>query len=164
MSSLVSIVIPAYNAAPTIRDTIQSALDQTWSTKELVVVDDGSSDNTLGVARRFAGREVKIITQERHGASAARNAGLRVCQGEYIQWLDADDLLAPDKIATQMETARGESRRTLLSSSWGTFFYRPSKAAFLPTSLWQDLKPLDWLLIKMNENAWMTSQSWLVSR
>src|ERR1043165_7081628 len=96
---LISILIPAYNAAPWIADTIKSALNQTYPRKEVVVVDDGSIDQTLQVARQFASKTVSIVTQENQGASAARNKALELCQGDYIQWLDADDLLAPDKIA-----------------------------------------------------------------
>lgn len=161
---LVSIVIPAYNAAANITGTIKSALGQTWPRKEIIVVDDGSTDNTLCVAKQFASSEVKVITQEHQGACAARNAGFRACQGEYIQWLDADDLLAPDKIAKQMEAASDVSKKTLLSSPWGTFFYRVSKARFGSTLIWQDLRPVDWLFLRVKENAWMAQQSWLVSR
>src|SRR5437868_14667996 len=102
MKPLVSILIPAYNAGPWIGDTIRSALDQTWPRKEIIVVDDGSGDQTLQVARQFASKNVSVVTQENQGASAARNRALSLSRGDYIQWLDADDLLSPNKIAKQM--------------------------------------------------------------
>src|SRR5437773_11525221 len=102
MAPLISILIPAYNAEPWIADTIRSALAQTWPRKEIVVVDDGSTDQTLAVARRFASKDVVVTTQENQGAAAARNSALSLCQGDYIQWLDADDLLSPEKVARQM--------------------------------------------------------------
>ena len=105
MAPLVSILIPAYNSERWIAETIKSALDQTWPNKEIIIVDDGSSDQTLANARRFASQTVSVISQENQGASAARNKALQVCQGDYIQWLDADDLLSPDKIQRQMEAA-----------------------------------------------------------
>jgi len=105
MQPLVSILIPAYNAEPWMADTIQSALGQTWSNKEIIVVDDGSTDQTLSVARHFASKTVSVVTQENLGASAARNRAIELSQGDYIQWLDADDLLSPDKIAKQMTEA-----------------------------------------------------------
>src|SRR5438874_10844901 len=105
MKPLVSILIPAYNAEPWIANTIKSALDQTWSRTEIIVVDDGSRDQTLQVARQFASKNVSVVTQENRGASAARNKALELCQGDYIQWLDADDLLSSDKIEGQMESA-----------------------------------------------------------
>src|SRR4029450_13201330 len=105
MKPLVSILIPAYNAERWIADTIRSALLQTWPRKEIIVVDDGSTDRTLQAARHFASPTVSIVTQENQGASAARNRAFELCQGDYIQWLDADDLLALDKIAKQVEAS-----------------------------------------------------------
>src|SRR6266576_2672815 len=153
MKPLVSILIPAYNAEPWIADTIKSALDQTWPRKEIIMVDDGSKDKTLSVTRQFASKNVSVVTQENQGASAARNKAFKFCQGDYIQWLDADDLLAPDKIAKQMEAAEEcQSERRLFSSAWGSFIYRVSLAEFSPTSLWSDLSPVEWLLRKMGQN------------
>ncbi|PYJ79243.1 MAG: glycosyl transferase family 2 [Verrucomicrobia bacterium] len=165
MEPLVSILIPAYNAQDWIADSINSALAQTWRRKEIIIVDDGSADETLRVAQKFASNLVEVVAQPNQGACVARNKALSLCQGDYIQWLDADDLLAPDKIARQLDlVASGMSRRTLLSSAWGRFYYRPQKAAFTPTSLWQDLQPVDCLVLRMGEGAWMAIESWLVSR
>src|SRR5271157_2376967 len=153
---LVSILIPAYNAETWIADTIKSAIGQTWPRKEIIVVDDGSTDQTLAVARDFASKNVAVVTHENQGAASTRNHALSLSQGDYIQWLDADDLLSPDKIARQMEAAN-ETRgsRTLLSSGWGYFAYRSGRAEFTPTSLWCNLSPVEWLLRKMRENLHM---------
>ncbi len=165
MSPLVSILIPAYNAERWIADTINSALNQTWPNKEIIIVDDGSRDQTLRVARRFATKNICVVTQENQGASTARNEAFARCQGDYIQWLDADDLLEPTKIASQLEEAdRHGSDWTLFSSAWGRFYYRRDKATFNPTSLWCDLSPVDWLLRKMGQNLHMPPATWLVSR
>ena len=165
MKPLVSILIPAYNAEPWIYDAINSALRQTWPCKEIIVVDDGSTDQTLAVASPFAKDGVTIISQKNRGASSARNHAYSLCQGDYIQWLDADDVLAPDKITRQMEFAQTvKDPLLLLSSEWGRFLYRTRGARFDPTELWQDLSPLDWLLRKMTLNIWMQPGSWLVSR
>jgi glycosyltransferase involved in cell wall biosynthesis len=164
MKPLVSILIPAYNAEPWIADTIRSALAQTWPCKEIIVVDDGSRDQTLRVARHFASEAVSVVTQENKGASAARNKALELCQGDYIQWLDADDLLSPDKIDKQMKAVEKHGQRTLISAGWGYFMYRPARAKFTPTPLWCDLKPLEWLLRKWEHNLHMQTATWLVSR
>ena len=165
MKPLVSILIPAYNAEEWIADTIQSAIAQTWHRKEIIVVDDGSTDRTAEVARRFASKEVAVVSKENQGAAATRNHALRLSQGDYIQWLDADDLLAPDKIERQLAALReSDSRRILLSSSWAYFNYRTQRARFVPTSLWQDLSPVEWLLRKMGENLHMQTATWLTSR
>ena len=165
MKPLVSILIPAYNAEEWIADTLKSAIGQTWERKEVIVVDDGSTDHTLAIARQFASERVSIVSQNNQGAAAARNRAFSVSQGDYIQWLDADDLLAPDKIARQMEAVdQCRSKRTLLSSAWGLFMYRPHKARFEPTPLWSDLSPLEWLLRKMGQGVFMQTATWLVSR
>jgi glycosyltransferase involved in cell wall biosynthesis len=165
MKPLVSILIPAFNAAEWIADTINSAVKQTWPRKEIIIVDDGSRDHTLAMARHFAGKEVSVLSQANQGAAATRNRAASVCQGDYIQWLDADDLLAPDKIARQMDAIdRGASSRTLLSSAWGRFMYRTARADFVPTALWCDLRPVEWLLRKMGHNLHMQTATWLVSR
>lgn len=165
MEPLVSILVPAYNAQQWIADTLESALAQTWPKKEIIVVDDGSTDRTLQVAKQFASKTVRIITQANQGASVARNTAYSLCQGDYIQWLDADDLLDPDKIQRQMQAAEKCQRKLrLISCEWGYFMYRPKKARFLPTALWCDLSPLEWLLRKWESNLHMQTATWLVSR
>jgi len=165
MKPLVSILIPAFDAQEWIADTIKSAVGQTWPRKEIIVVDDGSRDQTLSIARQFASKEVSVVTQANQGAAAARNHAFSICQGDYIQWLDADDLLAPDKIERQMDAVdRGANKRMLLSSAWGRFMYRLQRTDFVPTPLWCDLSPVEWLLRKMGQNIWMQTATWLVSR
>lgn len=165
MKPLVSILIPAYNSEKWIRECIESALAQTWRRKEIIIVDDGSRDSTLAIAQSFASRSVHVTTQENSGASAARNHALSLAQGDYIQWLDADDLLAHDKIAEQFAgRAIGRDDRTIFSCSWGKFYYRPERTKFKPDSLWQSLDPLEWLYRKIDENLWMPPMVFLVSR
>lgn len=163
--AVVSVLIPAYNAQEWIADTLRSAIAQTYEPKEIIVVDDGSTDQTVAVARRFEGQGVRVIAQKNQGAAAARNKAFSLSRGDYIQWLDADDLLAPDKVAKQMAVAkRGLSKRTVLSGPFGRFRYRYYRAEFTPTGLWRDLSPVEWLLCKMGQNAYMQTATWLVSR
>jgi glycosyltransferase involved in cell wall biosynthesis len=165
MPALVSVLIPAYNAERWLGATIRAALAQTWSSTEIIVVDDGSTDGTLAVARRFESGNVKVVTQQNMGAAAARNRALQLAQGVYIQWLDADDLLAPDKVTKQMQIAEmAAHNRVLLSSSWASFMYRLSAARYSPTPLWEDLAPVDWIIRKWTHNLHMQTATWLVSR
>jgi glycosyltransferase involved in cell wall biosynthesis len=165
MKPLVSILIPAYNAEEWIAEAIQSAIGQTWPRKEIIIVDDGSTDRTANVAQQFASKEVLVVSTENSGAQVARNHAYKLSQGDYIQWLDADDLLAPDKIERQVAALREtDSPRILLSSPRGWFYYRTERAQFIPTSLWQDLSPVEWLLRKMGENLPMQTATWLTSR
>jgi len=165
MKPLVSILIPAYNSEEWIGDALRSAMGQTWPRKEIIVVDDGSSDRTAEVARQLGSTEVTVVSTKNQGAAAARNHAFKLSTGEYIQWLDADDMLAPDKIERQL-AALGDpsSTRKLLSSSWGYFNYRVHRARFIPTSLWHDLTSVEWLLAQLSENLHMQTATWLTSR
>lgn len=165
MSDLVSILIPAYNSARWLRESVSSAVNQTWVNKEIVIVDDGSTDETLRIAKTFECGNVKVVSQKNTGAPGARNKALSFAQGDYIQWLDADDLLHPEKVANQLRHAGGgRDSLTLLTSAWGKFFFRANRAAFRRDSLWRDLAPLDWIMTRFNDNVWMNPAVWLVSR
>jgi glycosyltransferase involved in cell wall biosynthesis len=165
MEQLVSILIPAFNAERWIGDTIATALAQTWEAKEIIVVDDGSTDHTLQIARSFAYRGVHVIAQPNRGAAAARNAALRAAHGSYIQFLDADDLLQPQKIEAQLREAEdGRRSRVLLTCRWGRFFVRPGHASYACDALWRDLSPVDWIVTKFTDNCFMFPATWLVSR
>lgn len=99
----VSVIIPLYNSGKYIEETIKSVLNQTYKNIETIVVDDGSTDDSLSVAKKFESENVKIYTQTHHGACRARNMAFNLSTGDYIQYLDADDLLAPNKIEKQVE-------------------------------------------------------------
>ena len=103
---MISVVIPLYNKEQSIASTLQSVLAQTYTDYEVIIVDDGSTDNSLQVVRekvRESGKSrIKIIHQENEGVSAARNRGIIEAQGEYIAFLDADDLWTPDYMETLM--------------------------------------------------------------
>ncbi len=163
MNELVSILIPAYNAEKWMKETLNSAVGQSWPNYEIIVVNDGSSDNTLKIAEQFASKSVKVITQENMGASAARNNALSCAQGDYIQWLDADDLLAPDKISQQLKN-HDPDPLILLSSAFAQFYFCRHRAVFSPSSLWKDLSPVEWFITRFSDKVWMNPAVWLISR
>lgn len=101
-SPSVSVVIPAYNRAHTLNRAIDSVLNQTFEDFELIVVDDGSTDETQRVLREYGDR-IKRVRQDRSGVSAARNRGLAECRARFIALLDSDDAWLPDKLAVQVE-------------------------------------------------------------
>jgi len=165
MTPLVSILIPAYNAEKWIGETLRSAINQDHPRKEIILVNDGSTDNTLAMAKSFESASVKIVHQPNAGGPAARNAALAHAQGDYIQWLDHDDLLAPNKISAQLrEQERVQSDRILFSCPFATFYYRTGKAKMYHGPLCRDLKPLEYFFIKFSGNTYFQSSSWLVSR
>ncbi len=104
---VVSVIIPAWNAARTVGETIRSALGQTHRPIEVVVVDDGSTDETAAVVSSF-GAAVRYVRQKNSGAAAARNLGIERSSGEFVALLDADDLWLPDKLERQVRTLRAD--------------------------------------------------------
>jgi glycosyltransferase involved in cell wall biosynthesis len=161
---LVSIVIPCYNAAPWLRDTLKSALAQTWADKEILVVDDGSTDESVTIARSFVPQGISVTVQPNRGASAARNHGLRLARGEFIQFLDADDLLTPDKITAQMDLLRTARNDAVATCRWARFTDDPAKAAYFDSEVFCDLDPRDYLISHTARLGTMHPAAWLVPR
>lgn len=101
MKPKVSVVIPAYNAAQYICETIDSVLSQTYKDYEIIVVDDGSTDNTKEILQPHMGK-IRYMYKENGGPASARNVGIKNAQGEYIAFLDSDDLWLPEKLEKQV--------------------------------------------------------------
>lgn len=117
---LVSVVIPAYNAAATLPATLDSVLAQTYPRIEIIVVDDGSRDGTPDVLARYAPR-VRGVRQDNGGLAAARNAGLAAARGEFIALLDADDLCEPERIGAQAALLFGRPDIVLAGTEFSCF-------------------------------------------
>lgn len=161
----VSVLIPAYNAAAFIGQAIESVLCQTWPNLEVIVIDDGSQDDTLARASAYVGSQVQVISQPNAGASAARNRAFAMATGEYIQYLDADDLLHPDKIRAQMQCLAQHPQARLSSSAWAMFYDVPDEKELRPSILWQNYtNPIQWLIDAWENGVWMQPSAWLVHR
>src|SRR5690554_2207297 len=105
---LVSIIIPTFNRAHLIGETLDSVIAQTYQNWECIVVDDGSTDHTAEIMANYLAKDSRFQYHHRPknrpaGGNAARNFGFGVSKGEYINWLDSDDLFLPDKLSVQME-------------------------------------------------------------
>lgn len=162
--TLVSIIIPCHNAAPWLAQTLESALAQSWSETEVILIDDGSTDGSPTIACRFEPQGIRVLTQPNRGASAARNAGLRAARGAFIQFLDADDLLAPDKITVQMTRLLASPDRPVASGAWARFTRDSREAAFVPEPNWRDLTGLEFLLLHYEAGWMMHPAAWLCPR
>lgn len=130
---LISVIIPAYNAEETIRESIESVLNQTLSDFELIVIDDGSSDLTLKIVTSIQDSRIKVFSYRNGNASASRNCGVFHASGEFIAFLDADDLWTPDKLEVQL-TALQKNLQAVVAYSWfdcidecGKFLYHGSR-------------------------------------
>ena len=115
---MVSVVMPAYNAARYIEEAVRSVLSQGWSNLEVVVVNDGSKDGTAAVVRAIADPRVRVIDQPNGGVSSARNAGIEEARGEFIAFLDADDALEPGAIEQKMEALLRGDAEWAYSDMW----------------------------------------------
>jgi len=162
---LVSILIPVYNAEKWLAATIQSALDQTWENIEIIIVDDGSIDQSLEIAQSFISQKVKVITQKNAGASAARNRAFDTSKGAYIQYLDADDLLAPDKIEKQMNRISQESTSTVASGPFHYFKNNIETPISKTDHAYHDyVQPIDWLIEAACKQDMFPPLVWLTPR
>ena len=103
---LVTVVLPCYNAAPWLAETLDCLERQSHSNLQIVAVDDGSTDATWSILQGSTDRRIKAIRQSNQGASQARNAGMKHAEGEYIQFLDADDVMHAEKIEMQVRAAQ----------------------------------------------------------
>ncbi len=169
----VSVLIPCYNDETHVRDAIESALDQTWPACEIIVVDDGSADDSLAVARSYESEGVQVISQENQGASAARNRAFEAASGKYVQYLDADDMLHPKKIEAQVEALRDTSSCTVAVCSTvyfqdGTSPDEGRRAEGDESIPWLTSEnPAQWLIdLWLPENGWGMVQpgAWLTPR
>ncbi|MBK6904825.1 MAG: glycosyltransferase [Saprospirales bacterium] len=155
---LVSVLIPAYNASRYLAETIHSVMNQTFSAWEMIIVDDGSQDDTFSIAREFAGRDSRIqaVAQPNAGASAARNHAFRLSKGQWVKYMDADDLLNPDSLAAQAALAN-QFPDCIISGKWGRF-YRDDLQTFRLSSesVWRDMPGVDWIVESWSKGPNMT--------
>jgi glycosyltransferase involved in cell wall biosynthesis len=116
-SPLVSVCIPAYNSAKQIKDAVNSVTNQTYANLEIIIVDDGSTDDTLIELGKIKDNRVVIFKQENKGASSARNLAISHSRGEFIQFLDADDMLSSCKIENQVNMLAGAPSKLSVCST-----------------------------------------------
>ncbi len=157
----ISVVIPAYNARKFIAEAIESVLAQTLPAHEIIVVDDGSTDGTGEFVKERYARRVKVIQQENKGASAARNTGIHEATGNILQFLDADDLLLPNKFEVQLDFWRRNPEFDIVYCDY--LYFRNGE---LPTTI-PPARPLpqgNLLEILVNHNVVSTLHSALVPR
>jgi glycosyltransferase involved in cell wall biosynthesis len=164
MSPRISIIIPCRNGVAWLGEAIESCLGQDWTNLQIIVVDNGSTDGSLDLAKRYEACAVTVLTCERAGASAARNVGLKHADGDLIQFLDADDLLDADKIHRQVERLNTAPAASVASGAWARFARDPSDAAFTPEAVWRDFAPQDFLIASWLGGGMMPNFAWLTPR
>lgn len=121
LQDLVSVIIPSYNSAKFIKETLDSVFNQTYKNIEVIVVDDGSTDGSFELIFNLKNPNLKLVKNLGKGACAARNYGFEISKGDYIQYLDADDLLSPNKIHDQMNLASKFGLNAVYFCEWIRF-------------------------------------------
>ena len=159
---LVTVIIPARNAEATISESIDSVLQQSYGCTEVIVVNDSSSDQTARVVEKIADSRVKLVHGEGKGAAAARNLGMREAQGDFLQFLDADDLLSREKLELQFLAIQDNSH--VASCSW---MHLKVDGQLLPPSdngCWRVKSPIEWLSRSLSGEGMLQTACWLVPR
>src|SRR5919202_991349 len=132
---LISVIIPVYNGEKTIQETIESVLKQTFSNFELIVIDDGSQDSTLQIVSTIQDTRLKIFSYSNAGVSTSRNRGLSHATGEFISFIDADDLWTLDKLESQLKALQ-ENPNAAVAYSWTNWIDRSNqllgRGSYLP--------------------------------
>jgi glycosyltransferase involved in cell wall biosynthesis len=164
---LVSILIPLYNAEKYIAETLENCLAQTYENIEIIIVDDGSTDHSLMIAKEYAQKydNIKVYTQKNAGAPRARNLAFEKSSGEYIQYLDADDLMSENKIASQMTLVEAYDKETVFSSKFSYFTESMDDARLMFQKCDRSFDSgLEWLLTSWSGGGFGVVMSWLTPR
>lgn len=158
-------LIPCFNSEPFIASALDSVLQQTWEDTEIIVVDDGSTDGSPKILADYQRRGVQVIRQENRGQCAAANKAFEFATGELIKFFDADDVMAPDMIATQV-IRLGSSRDAIAMGEWARFYGKnPAEAVFESLPMYRDAHPVDWLASEwLGARPMMQCGLWLIPR
>jgi len=166
---LVSILIPLYNAEKYFSETMESLLAQTYKNIEIIIVNDGSTDKSLQIAKNYENsyKHIKVYTQKNSGAPTARNKAFKMSNGKYIQYFDADDLMSYNKIENQMNAFREHNFDPDISSTclWG--YFEQDISTFrareqITNRSYHD--PLQLLIDSWENREYYIGQIWLFSR
>ncbi|QTE36666.1 glycosyltransferase family A protein [Mucilaginibacter gossypii] len=157
--------MPAYNAGKYIAEAVSSVLEQTYTNWELIIVNDGSTDDTSIALKRFTDPRISVHQQENSGQCAAANKAFSLSKGRLIKFMDADDMISSGFIAEQVKRI-GDSENAIASAAWGRFYNDDIRAFKLNEEfIRQDCKPIDWLVSSMHgKQAMMQCALWLIPR
>jgi glycosyltransferase involved in cell wall biosynthesis len=158
----VSVIIPAYNGDRYIVQAVESVISQTYTSWEIIIVDDGSTDNTRQVLQPYLDR-IRYVYQQNQGVAAARNCGIREAQGQFIAFLDQDDFLLSDKLAAQVALFDAQPSLGIVNSGWR--IVQEQGEIIFDIKPWENLPELDlktWVVyLPLLPSAMMFSRQWL---
>jgi len=161
---LVSVLIPCYNAEKYIGETLESVFQQTWRKIEVIVVDDGSTDRSIEIIQQYEAANCLVIREGHGGACFARNRALKEAQGDFIQYLDADDILGFEKIASQIHLLDNSPNGNICSCAWSHFSSYPGEQEVRPEPVWRNFRPEEFLIASWMGGGMMPPIAWLTPR
>ena len=159
--------MPLYNAESYVEETIRSCQSQTYTNWELIIVDDGSTDASVSIVKKIASAEPRItlLQQPNSGACVARNRAFSHCKGDYVMYLDADDLISPDKIEQQVEALSHADTGAVAICAWEEFRDTPKHIALTPRSIYKSYtNPIELLMEMWNEGSMLAASCYLIPR
>ncbi len=163
MEGVISVVIPLFNRSTLIAETLRSVRNQTYASFECIVVDDGSTDDSLDVARRFVDQDKRFIVLSRKsaikGACVCRNEGIEKASGQYVMFLDSDDLLAEDCLESRRQKIEQHPNCDFIVNQIALFDHQ----TYHVTSMWSSLKHEDDLKAFLYSEGWQTSSTFFRS-
>ena len=160
----VSIIVPLHNAAQYIGETLNACFLQSHTDIELIVVENGSTDSGYDVVNHFTDSRLSIFRIPSGSAAIARNYGYRKSSGAYVMFLDADDIISPDKIASQVAALQASGSNYVASCAWAKFWNEPADAHIVPQQVWRVQKPVEWCLHAWRGHGMMQTGCWLIPR
>ncbi|MFT3980971.1 MAG: glycosyltransferase family 2 protein [Ferruginibacter sp.] len=158
--------MPAYNAEKWVKASLLSVTSQTWTNLEIIVVNDGSVDETEKEIQSVEDSRIIYLRQENKGQAAACNTGLQQATGAFIKFFDADDVMNPEHIEAQLDRLK-DNENAIASCAWGKFNSNdsPLSAKFIPETVWKDMQSLAWLKAALHQpKDMMGACLWLIPR
>ncbi|MDC1199601.1 glycosyltransferase [Flavobacteriaceae bacterium] len=160
----VSIIIPLYNSEAYIAQTIDSCLAQTHDNIEIIVVENGSTDQSYQIVKSIDDKRLSVFQILKRNAAAARNYGYHKATGAYIVFLDADDVMASNKIELQLKALSKKPEGWVACCAWAKFTTNTKEAVISPQKVWAIQNPIDWCLQSWMGGGMMALSGWLMPK
>lgn len=164
MPPKVSILIPCYNSEQFIAETLDSCLAQTYENIEVIVVDDGSIDRSLEIAKRYEANGVKVFSRSNNGACAARNYAFAHSTGDYVIFLDADDLINATYVKNHIDCLKNTDYKSVSFGMWDTFYQFAEEAKFQNRKLYKDYEDAFSLLLDLWAGDMLQTTCYMIPR